>query len=130
MCGHVGDNTWDPFFMPCEACRHDSKAGLVKENNYLCLNRDSTWMCMFGVFSLLDGKGGVKMNFRPSLLLSLDFSRTFTNETHAIESFYQEVECLVLVTICCFCFLTELSETDKKTRIIVKETRRGVANGQ
>lgn len=52
------------------------------------------------------GRAKGKKIFRLSFLLPLDFSRTFTNETHAIESFYQAVECLV-TNICCFCFLGE-----------------------
>lgn len=65
-------------------------------------------------FSLLVGRARGEKIFRLSFFLPLNFSRTFTNETHAIESFYQEVECLV-TNICCFCFFgTRILRIDKK----------------
>lgn len=74
--------------------------------NYLCSNRDSIWMCEFGGFFVVGKQNERRKDFPTFVSFPLDFSRTFTKETHAIESFYQEVKCLV-TNICCFCFLGE-----------------------
>lgn len=97
-----------------EACRERGGEKWWKIINYLCSNRDYLDVQVWNFFSSLVGSAKGEKIFRLSFSLPLDFSRNFTNETHAIESFYHEVECLV-TNICCFCFFGKrILRIDKK----------------
>lgn len=93
------------------------------ENYYLCWNRDSIWMCMYGNFFHYWTARWRQKDFTTFVSSFAGLFSNFTNETYAIESFYQEVECLELVTYLLFCFFFErrILEIDSKTRIIAEK---------